>query len=328
MNKKILILIGAFAFDCAVSARGVQKEDSIIPELDEFVKENTVSKNNDQSIKITTPKEEKKEKPLVYVGENIKGSGNKNLVDKILLRVNGTNVLKSDMDQPRIGKEGGKFSLEEVITEELFFQAASEKHMLPSALDIERQIVAFKIQNNLKDMTDKEFEDELKVAGFTLDAYKTQMGRMLAVENVKHSEVSEKIVVSSQEVEAYYAKNPAYTKEEYKIQLAVVAGSVVESGKDVPLNDLSWDNLGWVEKKDLGKDFNFIFSMNKGDVSKPQKIEGKYQIVKLDDKKECRLKTLNERYGEIERELQNDKKLKAVDELESDLKAKAVIVKL
>ena len=68
--------------------------------------------------------------------------------------------------------------------------------------------------------------------------------------------------------------------------------------------------------------------MNKGEVSKPQKINGKLQIVKLDDKKERRIKTLNERYGEIERALQLEKKSKAAELLEKELREKAVIVAL
>lgn len=326
MDKKVLMFIGVLFFDCALCARGVQKQDSEIPEFDEFIKENV----NKKVLPGENAVDVKAQKDDVVAAEKtvINASGKKVLVDKILKRLNGVNVLKSDLEQPRIGKEGGKYSLDEHETEELLFQYAAEKHMLPTATDIERQIVAFKIQNNLKDMTDQEFEDELKVAGFTMDSYKNQMGRMLAVENVKHTEISEKIVVTSQEVEAYHKENPTYTKEEYKIQLATVPEEVVKSGEDVPLKDLAWENLGWVEKKDLGKDFKFIFSMKKGDVSKPQKINGKLQIVKLDDKKERRLKTLNEQYGENERTLQLKKKSKAVGSLEKELRDKAVIVTL
>src|SRR3990172_2077019 len=139
-------------------------------------------------------------------------------IDKIVARVNGVNILHSDLEQSRISKEGETYTLDEAIVEELFYQRAAETHMLPTAVDVERQLVSFKIQNNLTELTDKEFEDQLKIHGFTLKNYKRQLGRMIAVENVKRIEISEKIVITAQEVEAFYKDNPEYTKEEYQLK--------------------------------------------------------------------------------------------------------------
>jgi len=68
--------------------------------------------------------------------------------------------------------------------------------------------------------------------------------------------------------------------------------------------------------------------MKKGEIAEPKKVEGKFQIVQIDDKGERALKTLDERYGEIERLLQQEKKGKALEQFESDLKTKAIIVRL
>src|ERR1700689_1574659 len=55
------------------------------------------------------------------------------LIDKILVRVNiegfkGVNILQSDLEKPRIEKEGGTYTLDEAIMEELMLQKATEKH--------------------------------------------------------------------------------------------------------------------------------------------------------------------------------------------------------
>ena len=167
-------------------------------------------------------------------------------IDKIKARVNiegfkGVNILESDLKRPRIEKEGRKYTLDEAIMEQLLYQKAVEKHLLPNAADIERQIVAFKMQNDISNMSDAEFEAQLKESGFTqtsfqksvLDEYKEQLARIMAIENLKRAEISEKIIVSSQEVEDYYKKNPTYTKAEYHLKIATIAPQDVENYKDL-----------------------------------------------------------------------------------------------
>src|ERR1700689_4938249 len=65
------------------------------------------------------------------------------LIDKIVARVNGSNILLSDLMLPRISKEGAPYTLDELVFEEILFQRAGEMQMLPSVLDIDRHIVAF-----------------------------------------------------------------------------------------------------------------------------------------------------------------------------------------
>ena len=35
-------------------------------------------------------------------------------------------------------------------------------------------------------------------------------------------------------------------------------------------------------EEEIGKDFEFIFSMKKGEIAEPKKVEGKFQIVQID----------------------------------------------
>lgn len=250
-------------------------------------------------------------------------------IDKIIVRVNGANILQSDIEQPRIAKEGQPYTLDEAIMEELLVQRAAEMHMLPNTVEIDRQLVAFKIQNNLTEMSDREFEEELQRNGFTIKTYKNQLGRLIAAENIKRAEISEKIVVTSQDVEEYYKKHPERTQEEYHLVTCTLTQEQIENKKAYLASDeVAWEDLGWIAKKDLGKKFNVVYSMKKGDLSEPIKLGNTYQVIKLLDKREKRLKTLDERYADIERTLQLERKEKFIGQFEKELKTKASIINL
>lgn len=252
----------------------------------------------------------------------------RHVIDRIVARVNGANILQSDLEQPRISKEGSRYSLDELTLEELLVQRAGEMHMLPTALDIDRQVVTFKIQNHLTELSDIEFENQLKQSGFTLKAYKQQLGRLIAAENVKRAEISEKIVITSQEVEEYHATHPEKAKEEYLLQTCVIKKDQLDHYKELLENKtIAWEELGWIAKKDIGHKFKAVLSMKPGDMSEPVATDdGTYQAVKLLDKKEKRFKALDERYSDIERKLQQERKEKFIGEFEKELKAKASIV--
>lgn len=246
-------------------------------------------------------------------------------VDQIVARVNGANILQSDLKIARIAKEGGNFTLDEAIIDELFYQRAAEMQMLPTSAEIERQLVSFKMHNNLTDLSEREFEDQLKESGFTLKMYKNQLARLIAVENVKRAEISEKIVVTAQDVQDYYTKNPEHTKEEYLLEVCTITPDQVDNNEKDLLNNLSltWESLGWVAKKDLRKEFLSIVAVQKGHLSKPIELDGSYQLLKLIDKKEKRLKTLDERYVQIERTIQDVRREKFLGRFEKELKEKA-----
>jgi parvulin-like peptidyl-prolyl isomerase len=253
------------------------------------------------------------------------------VVDTIVARVNGTNILKSDLELPRMGKEGGFYTLDEAILEELIFQRAVEMHMLPTPLDIDRQIVTIKIQNNLTDLSDRDFEDQLKESGYTMKMYKNQIGRLIAIEKVKQAEISEKIVVTTQDVEEYYHKHPEYTKEEFHLASTTLSPAQ-KNDADALLksSSITWNDLGWIAKKDLGHKFMFVTDLDVGEIREQAEEKSEtgsmFEYVKLVDKHEHRLKTLDERYSDIERHLQQERKEKFMIQFEKELRDKASIV--
>ncbi len=251
------------------------------------------------------------------------------VIDKIVRRVNGANILQSDLALARIAKEGGRYTLEELTMEELLIQKAAELHMLPTAADIERQLVTFKIQNNLTGMREEEFEEQLRESGFSLATYKTQLGRLIASENVRRIELSERLVITSQEVERYYHDNPSYLPEAYHLSICTIPADKIKNFKEfIKSNDASWNDLGMIEKEEIGDNFSFVVAMKPGQISKPFKIDNQRKIIKLLAKQDRRLKTLDECYIQIERELQDNRKSDHLIQLEKELKEKASIIDL
>jgi|GEM_PF-1027917 len=250
-------------------------------------------------------------------------------IDAIVCRVNGANILQSDLTLARISKEGGNYTLDELIMEELLIQKAGELHMLPTAADIERQLIAFKIQNNLTSIRDEEFEEQLRESGFSLAIYKNQLGRLIASENVRRVELSERLVITSQEVEKFHFDHPAYLPEAYHLSICTVPAHKIKNYNEfIESHDASWHDLGLIEKEEIGTNFSFVLSMEVGQVSKPFKLDQQFKVIKLLAKQNRRLKTLDERYIEIERELQDKRKAEHLHQLEKELKDKAAIVYL
>lgn len=250
-------------------------------------------------------------------------------IDKIMVRVNGNNILQSHLEQPQLGKEGGFYTLNEMVEEELLCQKAVERHMVPTPADINRQIVNLKIQSGMPNVSDEEFEKQLKENGFNLPMYKRQLSRLMAAENLKRAEISEKVIVTSQEVEAHYQNNPIFLPARYHLKMAAIPeDKIADYKKLIKAQDITWKDLGWVEKSEVGEQYSSVLAMNKGFVSKPIKSQEKYHSILLADKEEGRVKSLDECYFAIEAQLRNQKREKLLEKLMCDIKEKAVIVNL
>jgi len=254
------------------------------------------------------------------------------VIDKIIVLVNGTRILKSDLDKPRISRDGGKYNLDELIEEEILIQRAIDRHMLPTEADVERQVVAFKLQNGLGDLSASDFEEELKKFGFTLKEYKFQIGRLIASENIKRMEVTDKIVITSQEVESYYNNNPEVMPEEYYLKMIPVQNqNNADKEANIDKNNLNISDavdLGWIKKEDLDPKFEFVLTMEKGQISEIVNVNDKNYVIEITDKKESRQKSLDERYSGIEKLLTQKKQAKLIKKFEIDLKKNSTIIYL
>jgi foldase protein PrsA len=316
-KNKLIYSIFLFAiFNCRAEIKNSENKDSqdIQTNLNQQVnKEPDVSKESGESTLFIKKSGEAKDINKTWV------------IDKIVALVNGARILKSDLDKPRIFKEGGKYTLDELIEEEILVQRAIERHMLPTESDVERHVVAFKMQNGLGDLPQADFEAELKKFGFTLKDYKQQIGSWIASENIKRMEVTDKIVVTSQEVENYYKNNPEEIPAEYYLKMIPAQ---IDSDKKITLQKEDFVDLGWIKKEDIDPKFEFVLKMEKGQTSQTVNVNNKDYVIELFDKKESRIKTLDERYSQIEKNLTQKKQEKLIKKFRLDLKKNSTIIYL
>lgn len=251
------------------------------------------------------------------------------LVDEIKVRVNGVNITKQFLEKPQAVMGGQGLSLEAAINNELLFQKASERQLLATTAEVNKQITNLKINNGIAHLSDEELEKELESEGLSFNEYKTQMGRFIAIERLKGAEFNERIVVTSQDVKDYYNKNASWSEEKYLLKICELKDdSVDENGNLIKKDNLKWDDLGWIKKDDLSSSMSFVSGMKKGETCKPVKIGDSYQLVEVVDRSEKFLRSLDDRYNEIETLLQEEKRAKFGEEFEKELRADASIVYL
>jgi len=266
-------------------------------------------------------------KAVLSKAKAVKKVGKRVVVDKIIARVEGRNILLSHLRQPQIAKNGGTYSLQELIDNELLFQKASSRKLLPTGLDIEKHVVAWKEANHLTHMNEEELKQYLDDHGLQGKTYRTQLGRMIALRNLRQLELSERVVITSRDVEVYHKSHPEYTDDRYLLQTKIVPfDKAKDEAKALKIKGVSWIDLDWINASALAERMAFVQRMSEGDTSKAIKVEHGYQFIKVIKKEVKHLKSLNEAWGGIERTIQQERMERFEKEYLVELRKKASIV--
>lgn len=253
------------------------------------------------------------------------------LVDKIVARVEKQNIYYSATMLPHIGDE--HFTLDELIDQQLFFRRAQEHggYLMPTSLDTEKSISLYKDAYGVQGLSESAFEQFLREKQFTYKRFKHEIIQNLAITNYISSFVQGHVFVTDQEVRSYYAEHPEYTEEEFFLKTALIPFDRVNKvTKKIPRPKADdWVVFDeWIKKSDIASEMKSIFTLEKGKMSRPVKTANGYQFIFLVDKKEARLKTLDERYVEIQKKLHADKMKSFETTLRKDLRSKAIITYL
>lgn len=250
------------------------------------------------------------------------------LVDKICARVNGVPIFFSQLNQAQISKEGGFYTLDELIEEEVFYQKAVERKLTPNELEVDKNIVAYKRDNDLIGKSDKEADAYLESQiGITFADYKNQLMRYLSGQNYRAIELNQRASVTAEEVEAYHAAHPDITEPEYWIKMATVKKDDVSIlGKlKQDINQLAWEDLEWMKRSEISPGLISVTHKDPGEVTDPIKQGESYIVLKLVDKKNARTRSLSDRYIEIEKKLHAKKRESFTGDLRKELYSEAVI---
>lgn len=253
------------------------------------------------------------------------------LVDRIALRVNGVNITQSALSLPQITKNGQPFTADEYINQELWVQRAVQRKITPSNEEIERSVVAFKEENNMVGLASQQADERLReMIGISFAQYRTQLKRHYAAEQLKSMEMRNRASVSEIEVQTYHQAHPVVEQAQYKMQIATISPAQKHEWATLKgkLHTLEWEQFDWFNHNDVAQHLRAVYSLKKGTHSEPISFGNQFLVIKLVDKKDQHAKTLNERYAEIERTLQQEKVKLYARDAEVNLRKDAVIVTL
>ena len=237
-----------------------------------------------------------------------------------------------------------------MITDLLLLQLAKEKN-INVAEQLKSTIENIKKENNLA--SDEDLKRALAGQGMQWDSWVKQVEETILRQSAVMSEVGRSIALDEAEIVDYYKKNPAeFTEpEEYTIRAVFLAiqdadPAVLETRKkdildkvkaggdfaeisgtlsDAPLKE-SKGELGAIKKGDLDKALlAAVEKMKKGDVSEWAQGRSGWYLLKLEDKKDSRLKTFEESRKSIEERLYNRKQSVELDKFLVELKKKSYI---
>ncbi len=252
-----------------------------------------------------------------------------NLVDRIVCRVNGANIMHSDLQSHRIDKNGATYNLDELIAEELLWQKAVELKMVPSLTEIEQRIISIKQANGMLDASEAEFKEWLqKESGLTPRSLQHQLLRIGAATHVKSWNAQESSLVSEKEKEEYYKNHTFKTDAAYHLNVAFLDEEQKNTFDITNTEALDWADVGWIEEHELSPVMKGIIALKKGEVLSPVKVDYGYQVVQCIEKKDAAVKTYDESAFEIEKKLLRKKQKKADQKLIEKLRERASIIML
>jgi peptidyl-prolyl cis-trans isomerase SurA len=241
--------------------------------------------------------------------------------------------------------------LEKMITDLLLLQEAEKMEGINPDEQLRLWLENLKKENNLN--SDAELIRALQEQGIDFEEWKKRMRENMMREAVIYSEVRANVVVDDSETVNYYKLHPEEFTElpEYKLRAIYISAEggneeeveakkreineKIFSGEDIgslageysegPEKD-NQGELGSFKKGELEKDLEqAVEKLKVGEMTPWLKVRAGWFLLKLEEKKESRLKSFEEARREIEEKFFNEKSQIKLEEFLKDLKEKSLI---
>ncbi len=240
--------------------------------------------------------------------------------------------------------------LEKMITDLLLLQEAGKMEGMDPDEQLRLWLENLKKENNIN--TDAELIRALQQQGVDFEEWKKKMKENMMRDAVIGSEVRRNIVVDDSEIVIYYKLHPEEFTElpEYKLRaiyLSAEGGNEeveakkreinekISSGEDIGSLASKYSEgpekenqgeLGSFKKGELEKDLEqAVEKLKVGEIAPWLKVRAGWFLLKLEERKESRLKSFEEARREIEGKLFNEKSQKKLEEFLKKLKEKSLI---
>lgn len=264
-----------------------------------------------------------------------------------------TEMLRSQLQGEELDKQLATVRnnlLETMITDMLLLQEAEKREF-----NVEEQLKMWlenlKKDNNIE--SDEELIRAMRQQGLDFEQIKKQMRENILKQGVIYAEVQSKIVIDDSEVVSYYKLHPEEFTElpEYKLRAVYISqegkseeeveakkrlvSEKISAGQDFaslsteysegPEKETQGD-LGRFKKGELEKSLEqAVESLKPGELTPWLKMKEGWYLLKLEEKKESRLKLFEEARGSIEEKFFNERRQQKLDEYMKQLKEKSYI---
>ncbi len=240
--------------------------------------------------------------------------------------------------------------LEKMITDLLLLQEAEKMVGMDPDEQLRLWLENLKKENNIN--TDAELIRALQQQGVDFEEWKKKMKENMMRDAVISSEVRRNIVVDDSEIVNYYKLHPEEFTElpEYKLRaiyLSAEGGNEeveakkreinekISSGEDIGSLASKYSDgpekenqgeLGSFIKGELEKDLEqAVEKLKVGEIAPWLKVRAGWFLLKLEERKESRLKSIEEARGEIEEKFFNERSQKKLEEFLKKLKERSHI---
>jgi hypothetical protein len=215
-------------------------------------------------------------------------------------------ITKSDIDRPSLG--GGFRSKDEIVFEKEVFLDA-KKHKIPQDEEaVDAYLAQVQREHNL---SEKDLEQIFTSSGYTIEEGRQQLQTMQTVNTMLDVKIRSNLIIPRKDVEQYYNEHPTVVEATYTLERAFVPQSkrvsseeqynllvkFAKNGKGV--TGVVWGEPFTINHSDIAENKQFIYSMNVGDISLPEPIQGGFELFRLVEKKAEQIKSLEESYHEI-----------------------------
>lgn len=256
-------------------------------------------------------------------------------------------------DQLELMKQLRREAMDEVIKQQLLIQAAGENGVEVTEAEVDEELAAIREPFN----NDDEFRRRLQSESYTEDSFREHLRGMIAAKRYLDGIRMQTAVVSDEEVEQFYNDNPQRLTLPEQVRVRHILRSWRPTGKPDDRKALYDEAQKLLERARGGEDFAELATANSndstrvdgGDVGffrrgkmvpaferaafalKPGEIsdivETPYglHIIKLEERQESRLLTLDEVREDLRRHLQEERMEKAVEQENQRLREKAEI---
>lgn len=223
-------------------------------------------------------------------------------------------IMHSEMQ--RMELDGTAPDLEKKVTDLALAHEAKEWRLWPTAEEIDKQVHMLAEANK---KTPAEFDDLLVTIGYTPQEGRTAFAQMNAVNSLINFKITANLIVPESQVVAYYTDHPEYVPASYRIQYAFIPFAQTKTRQEQeealatlaaqgdPKDSLPWDEAFWITEDQLAQDKRSVIELVPGQITQPVETTTGFELFRLVDKKEQRLRSLDERYGEIANTLRKPK---------------------